>query len=68
MLFDPYVPYFFRYKVEFFFLSKSVQNKSDSISLGLFRKDKTFAIAKFHRTDLVICVIVERGKPRLIAR
>ena len=43
-----------------FFLPKQSQ-KSRSIlydgsrSLGLFRKGKTHIIAKFHRTDLVIC-------------
>ena len=35
--------------------------------MGLFRKGKTLIIAKFHRADLVIFVILMRGKPCLIA-
>ena len=39
-----------------------------SRSLGLFRKGKTLTIAKFHRSDFVIfIVILERGNSRLIA-
>ena len=54
------LPYFFGNKTEFCFLQKQSQ-KSRSIledgsrSLGLFTKSKTCIIAKFHRTDLVIC-------------
>ena len=54
------LPYFFGYKTVFFFLPKQSQ-KSRSVlqdksrSLGLYRKGKTYIIAKFHGTDLVIC-------------
>ena len=30
--------------------------------MGLFRKGKTYIIAKFHRTDLVICSHSREGK------
>ena len=36
--------------------------KDRSRSLGLFRKGKTHIIAKFHRTDLVICSNFIEGK------
>ena len=35
--------------------------------MGLFGKGKTRITAKFHWTDLVIVVILEKGRPRLIA-
>ena len=35
--------------------------------LGLFRKSTIHIIAKFHRTDLVICSHSREGKPCLIA-
>ena len=49
----------FRYHIsvvirQSFFPSKTIQ-KDHSRSIGLFRKGKTRIIAKFHRTDLVIC-------------
>ena len=56
----PYLPYFFGYKTEFFSfpnnpkISRSIL-QDRSRSLGLFRKDKTCIIAKFHTTDSVIC-------------
>ena len=63
------IPYFFGYKTDFF----PKQSKSSrsilfdgSRSLALFRKGR-IDIAKFHRTDLVIEVIPEGRKPRLIA-
>ena len=53
--------------MEFFFLPKQSQNsrsiiKDRSRSLGLFRKGKTVILAKFHRTDLVICSCFREGK------
>ena len=48
------IPYFFVYKIEFI----PFQNNSINLDLSyrtLFRKGKTSIIAKFHRTDLVIC-------------
>ena len=46
----------------FFFILSFLNNlkdldpsKAGSRSLGMFRKSKTSIIAKFHRTDLVIC-------------
>ena len=54
-----WVPYFFGYKTEFFFLPKQSQRsrsilQDGSRSFGLFRKGKIGFIAKFHRTDIVI--------------
>ena len=54
------VQYFPCYKTEVFFLPKQSQRSRSVLldmsgSLGLFRKGKTHVIAKFHRTDLVIC-------------
>ena len=48
--------YFFGYKKKFFFFFQdNLENLDPSFdrcrSLGLFRKDKTCIIAKFHRTD-----------------
>ena len=53
------LPYFFGYKMDYFFLPKQSQRsrsvlKDGSRSLGLFRKGKIGIILKFHRTDLVI--------------
>ena len=53
------LPYFFGYKMEFFFLPKQSQRsrsilQDGSRSLRLFRKGKISITAKFHRTDLVI--------------
>ena len=51
-----------------FFLLPKQSQKSRSILqdgsrfLGLFRKGKTFIIAKFHRTNLVICSYSREGK------
>ena len=58
-LYNPYLPYFFGYKTEFFFLPKQFQSsrsvlQDGSRSLILFRKGKIGIIAKFHRTNLVI--------------
>ena len=64
--------HFFGYKTEFF--PSKILQKSRSVlydrsrSLGLFRKGKTCIIAKFDRTDLVICCHFREGKPRLIAK
>ena len=63
--------YFFGYKTEFFFLPKQSQNsrsilKDGSRSLGLFRKGKTHIIAKFQRTDFVICSHSKRGENPVI--
>ena len=50
---------FLRYKTKLFFfqnnlkISRSIL-KDRSRSMGLFKKDKTLIIAKFHWTDLVI--------------
>ena len=59
------LPYFFGYKIEFFSFQNNPKNLDpsykidldvlDCLGMGLFRKDKTGIIAKFHRTDLVIC-------------
>ena len=65
------IPYLFNYKTEFFpsTILKSTPILSDgSSSLGLLRNGKTCTIAKFHRTDLLFLVILERGKPCLIAK
>ena len=45
----------------------SFQNNPKNLdpSLGLFRKGKTCIIAKFHRTDLVICGHSRQEKPIL---
>ena len=49
------VPYFFNYKTEFFPFQNNPKNldlsyKMDQNPLELFKKGKTCAIAKFHRT------------------
>ena len=69
--YDTGLPYFCSYHIssvirQSYFPSKQSQ-KSRSIfnrsrSLGLFKKDKTRIIAKFHRTDLVICNHSREGK------
>ena len=66
------LPYFFGYKTEFFFFQNNTKDldpscKMDLDHLGLFRKGKIGIIANFHHTDLVIEVILEGQKPRLIA-
>ena len=65
------LPYFFGYKAEFF-PSKSVPKSRSIIDssrfLGLFRKGKTSIIAKFHRTDLVLCSHSRERKTDLIAK
>ena len=65
---------FFHYNPELVSLPKQSQ-KSRSIiyKTGLDLWDclgrvKQIIIAKLHRTDLVIVVILERGKPHLIAK
>ena len=50
---------FLRYKTKLFFFQNNLKIsrpilKDRSRSMGLFRKDKTLIIAKFHWTDLVI--------------
>ena len=64
--------YFFGYKTEFF-SSKTTQKSRPSLldgsrSLELFRKGKTHIIAKFQRTDLLICSHSREGKPPLLAK
>ena len=62
------LPYFLGYKTSVFFLPKQSKKLDPSRSLGLLRKDKTGIIAKFQRTDLVICSHSRDGKtPHLIA-
>ena len=61
------VPYFFGYKMEFFPFQNNPKNsrfvlKDGSRSSGLFGKGKTCIIAKFQRTDLVICSHSREGK------
>ena len=53
--------------MEFFPFQNNKKNldpscKDGSRSLGVFRKGKTHIIAKFHRTDLVICSHSREGK------
>ena len=52
--------YFFGYKTKFFSFLNTPKNLDPSYdgsrSLGLFRKGKTLIIAKFHGSDLVICI------------
>ena len=60
---SPNILYFFVYKTEFFPSQNYPNNLDPSYrSLGLFRKGKTQFIAKFHRTDLVICSHSREGK------
>ena len=56
--------YFFGYKTEIFFLPKHPKNldPSDKTDLDLWD-----CLAKFHRTDSVICSNSREGKIRLIA-
>ena len=66
-LIDCMLPYFFSYKMEFFFPSKTIPKsrsilKDGSRSLGLFRKGNTRIMSKFHRTDQLFVVILRRGK------
>ena len=65
------VPYFFGYKTEFFLPKQSQKSRSvlkdGSRYLGLFGKSETDIIAKFHRTDLVICSHSKKRRCRLIA-
>ena len=67
------LPYFFGYKTELFDSKTKLKDldlsyKMDlDLWLGLFRRSKTI-IAKFHRTDLVICSHSVKGKPSLIAK
>ena len=56
-----YVPYFFGYKTKQSQKSRSIL-KDGSRSLGLFKQGKTCIIAKFNRTDLVICSHSIEGK------
>ena len=62
-----YIQYFFGCKTEFFVLPKQSQNsrsilQDGSRSLALFWKGKTCIIAKFLRTDIVICSHSREGK------
>ena len=66
------IQYFFSYKTEFI-PSKTIQKsrsflQDGSRSLGLFNKGKTCRIAKFHRTDLVICSQSREGKTQSYSR
>ena len=60
------VPYFYGYNMQFFPFKQSQKSRSllkdGSRFFGLYRKGKTLIIAKFHRTDLVVCSHFERGK------
>ena len=67
------LPYFFGYKMEFFFLPKQSQRsrsvlQEGSRSLRLFRKGKISIIAKFHRTDLFILSHSRGTKPPSYSR
>ena len=73
-----HLPYFFRYKMEFFSFQNNPKNLDPSYkmdldlwdcrSLGLFRKGKTRITAKFDRADLVICCHSGEGIPRHVAK
>ena len=67
LTFHQHIRYLFGYKTEFLFLPKQLQKfrfvlSDGSRSSGLFRKGKTCMIAKFHRTVLVIFIVMlEKG-------
>ena len=65
--------YFYGYKSDIFSFQNNPKNqdlsyKTDLVFWGLFRKGKTHIIAKFLRTDSVICSHSREGKPCLIAK
>ena len=65
------LPYFFSNKSEIFSFQNNPKNLDPSYKTDLdlwdcFRKGKTRIIAKFLRTDLVICSHSREGKTRLI--
>ena len=63
------VPYFSGYKTEFLIFQNNPKNLDPSYdgsrSLGMFRKVKTPILAKFHRTDSVICCNSREATPVL---
>ena len=65
---NPYIPYYFSYKMECFFTPKQSQKSRSVLKDGLFRNDKTCIIAKFRRTDLVICSHSGEGKNSSFSR
>ena len=54
MFTESYIPYFLGYKRAFSFQNNR-KNLDPYYKMDLIRKSKTCVIAKFHRTDLVIC-------------